>query len=247
MAGGGGGGGGWESVEQRELAMAEEDAERERKEREEAVALAKLEGKGKGKARTSLNPYADYIEAASAPASPAAGSPFSSSPAPVATKPDDNDPYGGLDSFAEGLSFSSPSSRAAVPAPETNGGGYHIPPPVPAPVPSSTARAQPTFSSSNPYASLSLSTSSTVPSHTQALSESPSASSPFGSDNPFADGVSESTETRFLNGYVPEEPSSKALGKLRRVSEREGAFSFLLSPTFLSLSSPFLPYPQVRR
>lgn len=227
--------------------MAEEDAAREREEAER-----RTKEKGKGKARSSLNPYADYLEAAStAPASP---SPVVAAPASAAVDSaarDENDPYGGLDSFAEGLSFSSPSSRA------TN----NFPPAVPAPIPTapvalaSLTRTAPQFSSSNPYASLSLSPSAL--SKSQALSESPSSAgdSPFSSSaaaDPFADagglrgeggpgreggGVNDQTETRFLGSFVPEEPSRKALGKLRRVSEREGASSSFRSFSSISFDS----------
>ncbi|GAA5862019.1 hypothetical protein JCM8547_001560 [Rhodosporidiobolus lusitaniae] len=176
-------------------------------------------GKGKGKARESrgsLNPYAAYLEEQQGrSASPAS---FGQAQAQHPQQPqqqqqhDDNDPYGGLDALANGLSLSSPPS-----APSSS--------PYSAP---STRSHQPTFSSSNPYASLSASAShpSSQPSAPAASpfddsffssSSSHSAAADYGT----SEGVNASTPTTFLTQYVPSEPSQKALGKLRRVSVRE--------------------------
>ncbi|GAA6037708.1 hypothetical protein JCM8097_002299 [Rhodosporidiobolus ruineniae] len=160
--------------------------------------------KGKGKAkRESLNPYAAFMVPDLTPTAPA-----------LAQGQQADDTYGGLDMFASGLSlggsgaggssasspFADPSAAPALPL------QHH-----------QQQQPQPKFSSSNPYAALSLSHSSspsTGPS--SPFIDPPQAVSPL---NP-PPGSAE-TESSFLRQYVPDQPSEKALGKLRRVSVRE--------------------------
>ncbi|BGP19888.1 hypothetical protein JCM10213_008638 [Rhodosporidiobolus nylandii] len=200
--------------------------------------------KGKGRARESLNPYAEYLDGSSS-ASPAP------TPAPALTNAQGggaDDPYGGLDAFAD-LSFSSSPASAtpnsAVPA-QLQNGNYAPPASLPAPVAEQPQQAK--FARSNPYASLSLSSrASPAPASASPFDDqfasypSQPAAPPAGvssfipSPSPFADGEATlqaplgTTESAFLREFVPEEPSAKALGKLRRVSVREDASPALAS------------------
>ncbi|GAA5827911.1 hypothetical protein JCM11251_007726 [Rhodosporidiobolus azoricus] len=174
---------------------------------EQAAPVERVD-KGKGRQRTSLNPYASFMEETSRSPSPAAFSPTPGAPVPQSHPSNSaDDPYGGLDAFAEGLSLHDRHDPLQNGYTNTTSQGGYIAPPA--------QQHQAHFSSSNPYATLSLSQNS--------------AASPF--DDPSSTGTEQSplrppvgtTESMFLREYVPEGPSEKALGKIRRVSVRENS------------------------
>lgn len=137
------------------------------------------------------------------PAQPAQGTQASASP------------YDGLEALEGlgGLSFSSPSSGQAGAQPYDDDEF--------SPRPTSGA-----FSSSNPYASLSSHPSNGTDGH--AVPDSAAAT---GGDAHAAELTRPrgNTDSSFLGEYVPEHPSEKALGKIRRVSQGAGAPSSSLS------------------
>ncbi|GAA5888424.1 hypothetical protein JCM6882_008615 [Rhodosporidiobolus microsporus] len=225
---------------------------------EEITPVPVKADKGKGRVRTSLNPYASYMEDASRSSSPAA---FGASPPPpvASAASGDNgheqrrgdesqeraeyhpqhhpattataaaaadDPYGGLDAFAEGLSLSDRGHGQGANGVVQNGHANYAAPSGPP--------QQPHFSSSNPYAALSLSNSHPASHDSYSPSAAAAAASPFDDPSPAAfsasagassplDPPTGTTESAFLREFVPEGPSEKALGKLRRVSVRENS------------------------
>ncbi|GAA5979290.1 hypothetical protein JCM11641_001984 [Rhodosporidiobolus odoratus] len=182
--------------------------------------------KGKGRARESLNPYAEYLSS-----SPVEQDPLhqhqqqqqqQQPTAPGGTAPAADDPYGGLDTFASSLSFSSPPSQAPS-STNTNTNEFFNSASL---APRSLA-AQHHFSSSNPYASIGASGS---PPSTATASPFADPVPTFNLNsnarpdpNSLLNGPLGTSESAFLREFVPEEPSQKALGKLRRVSAREDA------------------------
>ncbi|KPV72045.1 uncharacterized protein RHOBADRAFT_56178 [Rhodotorula graminis WP1] len=157
----------------------------------------------KGKARESLNPYSSYLSSAASHPSPAPAEyeqPQSSSPQaqPQSQAPPTSaaSPYDGLEALEGlgGLSFSSPSSGAAAEQYDDF-----------------LSPARPSsggFSSSNPYASYS---SQPASNGGYAVPDSAPAA--------HRDGLRDRSDSAFLREYVPEQPSQKALGKIRRVSQ----------------------------
>ncbi|GAA5891449.1 hypothetical protein JCM8208_007284 [Rhodotorula glutinis] len=150
----------------------------------------------KGKARESLNPYSSYLSSAASHPPPAPAQPY---PQSQSSPPSAASPYDGLEALESlgALSFSSPSSGPATeqyddfvsPARPSSGG----------------------FSSSNPYASYSSQPASNGGYAVPDSAASAQAAHP--------NGLRERSDSAFLREYVPEQPSQKALGKIRRVSQ----------------------------
>jgi len=171
----------WDSVEEREAAQAEEmrreeeELDRIERERGQQSSNQNQNGFGGGEGflgrpvaeNHSQGGYNNHNDSIY-------GNTASSNNQSTTTTASPYDGLGALESL-QGLDFSTPSS----------------PPPA---QPQSQSQA-PSFPSSNPYANLSLSTSSNEPAQRDPFSESPISSS-----------------------FLPPQPSEKALGKLRRIS-----------------------------